>query len=93
MILLSTRNIMRLTAHQLAIIADTLTHSLAVSNWGGYYTVQSRERVRNLIDAIIDSMSVEVITDKASMSQAAKKPEFPPPRVIREDSLPGKQTR
>lgn len=31
--------------------------------------------------------------NQPSATQAAKKPEFPPPRVIREDFLPGKQTR
>lgn len=31
--------------------------------------------------------------NQPSTTQAAKKPEFPPPRVIREDFLPGKQTR
>lgn len=31
--------------------------------------------------------------NQPSTAQAPKKPEFPPPRVIREDFLPGKQTR
>ena len=59
---------MKLTAHELAVISDTLTHSLAVSNWNGYYTAQSRENVRNLIAGIMDSMSVEVITDKPNFT-------------------------
>jgi hypothetical protein len=59
---------MKLTAHQLAVITDTLTHSLAVSNWSGYYTAKSRENVRDLIAAIMDSMSVEVITDKPNFT-------------------------
>ena len=59
---------MKLTAHELAVITDTLTHSLAVSNWNGYYTAQSRENVRNLIAGIMDSMSVEVITDKPNFT-------------------------
>jgi hypothetical protein len=59
---------MKLTAHELAVIIDTLTHSLAVSNWNGHYTAKSRENVRDLIAAIMDSMSVEVITDKPSFT-------------------------
>jgi len=59
---------MKLTAHELAVITDTLTHSLAVSNWSGYYTAQSRENVRNAIAGIMDSMSVEIITDKANFT-------------------------
>ena len=54
---------MKLTAHQLAVIIDTLNHSLMISNWNGYYTAQSRENVRDLIAEIMDSMSVEIITD------------------------------
>ena len=54
---------MKLTAHQLAVLIDTLNHSLMVSNWSGYYTHQSRENVRNVIATIMDEMSVEVITD------------------------------
>ena len=59
---------MKLTAHELAVIVDTLTHSLTVSNWSGYYTAQSRENIRNLIGAIMDEMSVEIITDKANFT-------------------------
>lgn len=59
---------MKITAHELAVITDTLTHSLAVSNWSGYYTAKSRENVRDLIAAIMDSMSVEVITDKPNFT-------------------------
>ena len=59
---------MKLTAHELAVIIDTLNHSLEVSNWSGYYTAKSRENVRDLIAVIMDSMSVEVITDKAEFT-------------------------
>ena len=59
---------MKLTAHELAVIIDTLNHSLEVSNWRGYYTHQSRENVRDLIGAIMDEMSVEVITDKPNFT-------------------------
>ena len=59
---------MKLTAHQLAVIIDTLNHSLMISNWNGYYTAQSRENVRDLIAEIMDSMSVEVITDKPNFT-------------------------
>jgi hypothetical protein len=59
---------MKLTAHQLAIIIDTINYSLRVSNWGGYYTHESRENVRNVIADILGQMSVEVITDKAEFT-------------------------
>jgi uncharacterized protein (UPF0276 family) len=59
---------MKLTAHELAVITDTLTHSLAVSNWSGYYTAKSRENVRDLIAAIMNEMSVEIITDKPNFT-------------------------
>ena len=59
---------MKLTAHQLAVIIDTLNHSLMVSNWTGYYTAQSRENVRNAIAVIMNEMSVEIITDKANFT-------------------------
>jgi len=59
---------MKLTAHQLALIIDTLNHSLMVSNWNGYYTYQSRENVRNVIADIMGQMSVEIITDKAEFT-------------------------
>jgi hypothetical protein len=54
---------MKLTAHELAVILDTFNHSLMVSNWNGYYTDKSRERVRDLIAQIMSEMSVEIITD------------------------------
>ena len=57
---------MRLTAHQLALIIDTLNHSLMVSNWSGCYTAESRENVRNAIAAIMNEMSVEVVTGSAN---------------------------
>jgi len=59
---------MKLTAHQFAVIIDTLNHSLMVSNWNGYYTHKSREDVRNVIANIMGQMSVEVITDKAEFT-------------------------
>ena len=59
---------MKLTAHQFAVIIDTLNHSLMVSNWNGYYTHQSRENVRNAIADIMGQMSVEIITDKAEFT-------------------------
>lgn len=59
---------MKITAHELAVIIDTLNHSLMVSNWNGYYTAKSRENVRGVIATIMDSMSVEVITDKAEFT-------------------------
>lgn len=59
---------MKITAHQLAVIIDTINHSLMVSNWSGYYTHQSRENVRNAIADIMGQMSVEIITDKAEFT-------------------------
>lgn len=59
---------MKITAHELAVIIDTLNHSLMVSNWNGYYTAQSRESVRNVIAQIMNEMSVEVVTDKANFT-------------------------
>ncbi len=58
----------KLTAHELAVIIDTLNQSLMTSNWNGYYTAQSRENVRNVIATIMDQMSVEIITDKAEFT-------------------------
>ena len=59
---------MKITAQELAVITDTLTHSLDVSNWNGCYTAKSRENVRDLIALIMDSMSVEVITDRPNFT-------------------------
>ena len=59
---------MKLTAHQLAVIIDTLNHSLMISNWNGFYTVKSRESVRDLIAQIMNEMSVEVIIDKPNFT-------------------------
>ena len=59
---------MKLTAHQLAVIIDTINQSLLTSNWSGVYTHKSREDVRNAIAAILGQMSVEVITDKAEFT-------------------------
>ena len=59
---------MKLTAHELAVIIDTLNHSLMVSNWNGCYTPQSREDVRNAIAQIMNEMSVEVITGKPNFT-------------------------
>jgi hypothetical protein len=55
----------KLTAHQLAVIIDTINQSLMISSWRGVYTHKSREGVRNVIAGIMNEMSVEVITDKA----------------------------
>ena len=62
------RTEMKITAHELAVIIDTLNHSLMVSNWNGVYTHKSRERVRDLIADIMNDMSVEIITDKAEFT-------------------------
>lgn len=59
---------MKLTAHQLAVIIDTFNHSLTVSNWSGNYTAQSRENVMLAIAAIMDKMSVEIITDESNFT-------------------------
>jgi hypothetical protein len=59
---------MKLTAHDLALIVDTLNHSLMTSNWSGVYTHKSREDVRNVIAEIMEKMSVEIITDKAEFT-------------------------
>jgi hypothetical protein len=59
---------MKLTAHELAVIIDTLNHSLMASNWNGVYTHKSREDVRNAIADIMGQMSVEIITDKAEFT-------------------------
>lgn len=59
---------MKLTAHQLAVIIDTINHSLMISNWSGYYTAQSREGVRNVIAEIMGEMNVEVVTAKADFT-------------------------
>ena len=62
------RTEMKITAHELAVIIDTLNHSLMVSNWNGVYTHKSREDVRNAIAEIMNKMSVEIITDKANFT-------------------------
>jgi hypothetical protein len=59
---------MKLTAHELAVIIDTINQSLRTSNWSGVYTHQSRENVRNVIAGIMNEMSVEVVTDKAEFT-------------------------
>jgi hypothetical protein len=59
---------MRLTAHQLALIIDTINQSLMISSWRGVYTHESREDVRNAIADIMGQMSVEIITDKAEFT-------------------------
>ena len=56
---------MKITAHELAVIVDTLTHSLAVSNWSGHYTHESRESVRNFIGEIMNEIKVEIVTTPA----------------------------
>jgi hypothetical protein len=57
----------KLTAHQLAVIIDTINQSLMISSWRGVYTHESRENVRNVIAGIMNEMSVEVVTDKAEL--------------------------
>jgi hypothetical protein len=59
---------MKLTAHQLALIIDTLNHSLMVSNWNGCYTAKSRENVRDDIAMIMEEMCVEIVTGKANFT-------------------------
>ena len=59
---------MKITAHELAVIIDTLNHSLMVSNWNGYYPDKYRESVRNVIAQIMNEMSVEVITEKSNFT-------------------------
>jgi hypothetical protein len=59
---------MKLTAHQLALIIDTINQSLMISSWRGVYTHKSREDVRNVIAGIMNEMSVEIITDKAEFT-------------------------
>jgi hypothetical protein len=59
---------MKLSAHELAVIIDTINQSLRVSNWSGHYTQKSRENVRDLISMIMDELSVEVITDKPNFT-------------------------
>jgi hypothetical protein len=58
----------KLTAHQLAVIIDTINQSLVISNWSGVYTHKSREDVRNVIAGIMNEMSVEINTDKAEFT-------------------------
>ena len=58
----------KLTAHQLAVIIDTINQSLMISSWRGVYTHESMENVRNVIADILGQMSVEVITDKAEFT-------------------------
>jgi hypothetical protein len=62
---------MKLTAHQLALIIDTLNHSLMVSNWNGCYNTKSREKVRDDIAAIMDEMSVEILIGNANFTDDA----------------------
>ena len=59
---------MKITAHEFAVIIDTLNQSLMTSNWRSVYTHKSRERVRDVIAGIMNEMSVEVITDKAEFT-------------------------
>lgn len=59
---------MKLTAHQLAVVLDTLNHSLMVSNWNGCYTAKSRENVRNSIAEIMNEISIEILTGEVSFT-------------------------
>ena len=59
---------MKLTALQLCVIQETLTHSLKISNFGGQFTAKSRENVRDVIATIMSEIKLEIITDKAEFT-------------------------
>ena len=50
----------KLTAGELFVICDTLNHSLKIMNYEGF-TQETRERVRDKIFSIMDTMEAEVI--------------------------------
>ena len=58
---------MKLTALELAVISDTLNHSLSVKGWFGF-TEEARTIVRDKVISIMEEMSVEVITDKPNFT-------------------------
>jgi hypothetical protein len=58
---------MKLTALELAVISDTLNHSLTVKGWFGF-TEEARTIVRDKVMKIMEEMNVEVITDKAEFT-------------------------
>jgi hypothetical protein len=58
---------MKLTALELAVISDTLNHSLSVKGWFGF-TEESRTIVRDKLIGIMDELSVEVITEKPNFT-------------------------
>jgi hypothetical protein len=58
---------MKLTALELAVISDTLNHSLTVKGWFGF-TEEARIIVRDKVISIMEEMSVKVITDKPNFT-------------------------
>lgn len=59
---------MKLTAHDLCIIQDTILHSMCIANWRGFYTDEARERVRDKIGEILAALNVELITEEATFA-------------------------
>lgn len=57
---------MKLSARQLCVIHDTLHQSLRFANWGGIYTHESREQVRDAIGEIMNEIKVEILTGTPS---------------------------
>lgn len=57
---------MKLTALQLCVIQDTLTHSLNFRNFGSQFTDKSRKHVRDAIAKIMSEIKLEIITDSPS---------------------------
>ena len=53
---------MKLTAHQLCVILDTLNHSLKFVEFSSSYTHESREGVRDAIAEIMDEIKLEIVT-------------------------------
>ena len=58
---------MKLTALELAVISDTLNHSLTAKGWFGF-TEEGRTIVRDKIVQIMNEMNVEIITDKPNFT-------------------------
>lgn len=56
----------QLTAHDLAVIANTLHETLGITNWPGMYTREARERVLQCIASIMgETPIVEVVHSTA----------------------------
>jgi hypothetical protein len=51
---------MKLNAADLMVIADTLNHSLRITNYSGF-TAETRERTMIRVIDIMESMEVEII--------------------------------